>query len=230
MPASGIFEGLITYKPGTWEVVNVLAETFEPSADGLQFAFKLKEGIQFHGGYGEVTAEDVKFSYERIAGLTKPEIDSPYKGDWAACRRSRSTDTYSGTIILKEPFAAAHDDDAARVLRLVLSKKAVEERGEEYATSPIGTGPYEFVEWKPKQQVPMQRFADYGGASSDILGTLVGRDRLHPHRRGQRCRHRARDGRDRLRRGSRSTRSAVRGERRLHGPRPRDASTTTGSG
>ena len=68
------------YAPGTWDLVNQLAETFEPSADGLQFAFKLKEGIQFHGGYGEVTAEDVKFSYERIAGLTTPPLDpeSPY--------------------------------------------------------------------------------------------------------------------------------------------------------
>ena len=75
--ATGVFEGLVTYKPGTWEVVNKLAETFEPSADGLQFDFKLKEGIQFHGGYGELTAEDVKFSYERIAGLTKPKIDRP---------------------------------------------------------------------------------------------------------------------------------------------------------
>ena len=168
----GVYEGLITYKPGTWEVVNVLAETFEPSADGLQFAFKLKEGIQFHGGYGELTAEDVKFSFERTAGLTKPAIESPYKGDWVALQEVQVTDTYSGTIILKEPFSALMSTTLPVYSGLVLSKKAVEERGEEYATSPIGTGPYEFVEWKPKQHVRVQRFADYGGASSDFLGTL----------------------------------------------------------
>ena len=57
-----VYEGLVSYKPGTWELVNTLAQEFEPSADGLRFAFALKEGIPFHGGYGEVTAEDVKFS------------------------------------------------------------------------------------------------------------------------------------------------------------------------
>ena len=72
-------EGLVTYKPGTFEVVNQLAATFEPSADGLSYEFTLKEGILWQKDYGEVTAEDVKFSYERIAGLTTPKIDSPVR-------------------------------------------------------------------------------------------------------------------------------------------------------
>ena len=55
-----------TFKPGTTEVVNTLAESLEVSDDHLTYTFKLKEGIQFHGGYGEVTAEDVKSSYERF--------------------------------------------------------------------------------------------------------------------------------------------------------------------
>jgi peptide/nickel transport system substrate-binding protein len=169
--AFGVFEGLVTYKPGTWEVVNQLAETFEPSADGLQFAFKLKEGIQFHGGYGELTADDVKFSFERTAGLTKPKIDSPYKGDWSALQEVKVDGPYEGTIILKEPFAPLMATTLPVFSGWVVSKKAVEERGDKYATSPIGTGPYEFVEWKPKQHVKLQRFADYGGASSDLLGT-----------------------------------------------------------
>src|SRR5688500_8710496 len=44
--------------------VNVLAETWEISEDGLRIDFTLKQGVQFHGGYGELTAEDVKFSLE----------------------------------------------------------------------------------------------------------------------------------------------------------------------
>ncbi|MCA1703355.1 MAG: hypothetical protein LC808_08870, partial [Actinobacteria bacterium] len=42
---SSINEGLITYKPGTFEVVNQLAEKFEPSSDGLTYDFTLKQGI-----------------------------------------------------------------------------------------------------------------------------------------------------------------------------------------
>lgn len=169
--AFGVFEGLVTYKPGTWEVVPQLAETFEPSADGLQFKFKLKEGIQFHGGYGELTADDVKFSYERTAGLTKPAIDSPYKGDWSALKEVKVDGPYEGTIILKERFAPIMATTLPVFSGWVVSKKAVEDRGKKYATSPIGTGPYEFAEWKPKQQARVQRFAEYGGASSDLLGT-----------------------------------------------------------
>jgi peptide/nickel transport system substrate-binding protein len=62
-----IYEGLVTFRPGTWEVVNNLAESFEPSADGLRYHFTLKKGIEWQKGYGEVRASDVKFSYERIA-------------------------------------------------------------------------------------------------------------------------------------------------------------------
>lgn len=169
--AHGVFEGLITYKPGTWEIVNQLADTFEPSADGLQFHFTLKQGIPFHGGYGELTAEDVKFSYERTAGLTRPKIDSPYKNDWAALQEVKVAGPYEGTIILKEPFAPMMTTTLPIFSGWVVSKKAVEERGKKFATSPIGTGPYEFAEWKPKQQARVTRFADYGGASTDLLGT-----------------------------------------------------------
>ena len=115
----GIFEGLITYKPGTWEVVNQLAETFEPSADGLQFAFKLKEGIQFHGGYGELTAEDVKFSYERTAGLTTAGDRLAVQGRLVA--RAAGGQGRRHVLGHDHPQGAvlrAHGDDAARLLRL----------------------------------------------------------------------------------------------------------------
>jgi peptide/nickel transport system substrate-binding protein len=166
---AGTYEQLVSYKPGTLDRVNSLAETFEPSSDGLSIHFKLKEGIPFHKDYGEVTAEDVKFSFERVAGLTKPKIDSPYKGDWAALKEVQVDSTYEGTIVLKEKFAP--------LLRTTLpviyagsihSKKAVEELGDKYATNPVGTGPYEFAEWVPKQHVIVKRFADWGGASSEL--------------------------------------------------------------
>ena len=81
--ATNIFEQLVAYKPGTFDTANTLAESWEGSTDGLRWQFKLKEGIPFHKDYGEVTAEDVKYSFERIAGLTKPKLESPYAGDWA---------------------------------------------------------------------------------------------------------------------------------------------------
>ena len=43
MVDGAVYEGLITYKPGTYDVVNQLAETFVPSADGTSFHFTLKK-------------------------------------------------------------------------------------------------------------------------------------------------------------------------------------------
>jgi peptide/nickel transport system substrate-binding protein len=171
-PATTILEGLVTFKPGTLEVVNQLAETFTPSSDGLSFHFTLKKGIHFHGNYGEVTSEDVKYSYERIAGLTKPKLDSPYSGDWApALKEVKIKDKYSGIIILNQPFAPLMRSTLPAASGYVLSKKAVEERGKKFGTNPIGTGPYQFVSWTPMQRFVVKRFARYGGASKHFLGS-----------------------------------------------------------
>jgi peptide/nickel transport system substrate-binding protein len=161
-----VYEGLVTYRPGTSEVMNALAESFESSPDGLRHDFVLKEGIEFHGGYGEVTADDVKFTYERIAGLTTPKVESGYAGDWVTLREVQVTGRYSGTIVLETPFTPLLTTTLPLNSGFVLSQKAVAERGEEYATNPIGTGPYEFSEWTPKRQIMLTRFSGYGGASS----------------------------------------------------------------
>jgi peptide/nickel transport system substrate-binding protein len=159
--ATNVFEGLISYKPGTFEVVNVLAETIDVSADGLVIDFKLKEGIQFHGGYGELTAEDVKFSYER---LIDPELDSAYAGDWAALDHVEVTGTYTGQIIMSQYYAPLWTTTLPVNAGWILSKAAYEANGVEgMALNPIGTGPYEFVEIRLAEAVVLERYADYWG-------------------------------------------------------------------
>lgn len=163
--SNGIMQPLVGYKPGTWDLVNVLAESLEQSEDGLTIDFKLKEGIQFHGGYGELTAEDVKFSYERIAD---PATESYYSIDWETLDHVEVTGKYTGQIILKEPFAPLWNSTLPLVSSWVLSKKAFEEMGgEEFALHPIGTGPYEFTEWVPNQYVKLTRFQDYWGEAPE---------------------------------------------------------------
>lgn len=165
--ASCVFEGLVAFKPGTYELENVLAEEFTPSEDGLSIHFKLKPGIPFHGGYGDVTADDVKYTFERVAGLTDPPVESPYVGDWSPyLKEVRVAGPLEGDIILSSPFSPLFRTTLPLLSGLVLCKKAVEERGEEFATKPIGTGPYEVVEFTPDQQVVIKPFEDYGGAGA----------------------------------------------------------------
>jgi len=165
MVMDNIGQGLVSYKPGTWEVVNVLADEIQQSDDGLTIDFKLKEGIQFQKGYGEMTAEDVKFSYERFLDEA---LNAPYRGDWAPLDHVEVTGKYTGQIILKEPFAPLWTTTLPLGSGMVLSKKALEELGpEKFGQSPIGTGPYEFVEWKPKEKITLKRFEGYWGDPSE---------------------------------------------------------------
>ena len=47
-------EGLISFRPGTFTNANCLATSLEPSKDGKRIHFKLRQGVEFHGGYGEL--------------------------------------------------------------------------------------------------------------------------------------------------------------------------------
>ena len=97
-----IFSNLVKAKPGErWDWQLDAAESIE-QVDDTHIDFTLRKGIQFTGGFGELTADDVKYSFERIAD---PKNESPYRDDWVVLDRVEVKDPYSGTIVLKEPFA-----------------------------------------------------------------------------------------------------------------------------
>ena len=129
--------------------------------------FTLRKGIQFTGGFGELTAEDVKFSFERIAD---PKNESPYKDDWAVLDRVEVKDPYSGTIVLKEPFAPLVDDQPGARLGLDrLEARRSKPAGGKFTTEPPATsGPYVLKEWQPKQRTILARNPDFYGPAPDF--------------------------------------------------------------
>ena len=70
--------------------------------DPTHVAFELNPGIMYSDGYGELTAEDAKFSFER---MVNPALKSPFAQDWATLDHVEVKDKYSGVIVLKAPFA-----------------------------------------------------------------------------------------------------------------------------
>lgn len=160
-----IFSHLMRYKPGSSDLVLDAAESVDVSEDGKVVTFKLKEGIQFHKGYGEMTAEDVKFSFERIID---PEVDSPYKSDWKTLDHVEVTGKYSGKIILKKPLASLFTSTIPYTSGAIISKKAYEELGEKFATNPVGSGPYYWKDWQPGQRIILERFDAYYGDKPDF--------------------------------------------------------------
>ncbi len=158
-----VIDGLVRYGPNSYDVVNQLAETIEQSADGLTIDFKLREGVMWHKGYGEVTTEDVKFSFERFID---PELAAEYKDDWATLDHVEIVDKYTGKIILKEPFAPLWKTTLPVASGNILCKKYVEEIGvEAFQTNILGCGPYTFDTWEPKSRIVLKRNPDYYGGT-----------------------------------------------------------------
>ncbi|MFW6049263.1 MAG: ABC transporter substrate-binding protein [Candidatus Bipolaricaulota bacterium] len=155
-----IFSRLMKYEPGSQELTLDAAKSVDVSEDGKVVTFELKQGIQFHEDYGELTAEDVKFSYERIID---PENDSPYKSSWRTLDHVEVTGEYTGKLVFDEPLASLFTTSIPYTAGAIVSKEAYEDLGDEFATHPIGSGPYRWKSWTPNQEIVLEKFDDYYG-------------------------------------------------------------------
>lgn len=154
-----IYSKLVRYKPNSYELENDAVESITQSSDNLEVSFKLRKGIRWHKGYGELTAEDVKYSYERAAN---PEL-SAYSADFATLDRVEISDKYSGKLVFNKPFAPLWKTTLPWMVGDIISKKAHQDLGDKLWTNPIGTGPYVFEEWVPKQKVEVRKFDGFYG-------------------------------------------------------------------
>ncbi len=157
-----VMEGLFRYSPaGILEPQ--LAETYTVSADGLTVDFTLRKGVMWQRGYGELTMDDVKYSYERFLAEPKPA----YADDFATLDHVEIVDQYTGKLVFKQPQATLWTSVLPMTSGLIVSKKFYEEAGpDKVKTDIVGTGPYLFAQWTPKQSVVLKRNPDYWGSQS----------------------------------------------------------------
>lgn len=127
--------------------------------------FTLKPGQMFTDGYGEMTADDVKFSFERFI-LGQDGRESPYKGEWAGLKQVDVTGTHTGTIVLERPRAGLFTIAIGDVAGSILSRRAVTERGREHNTRPVGSGAMMVTSFEKQRQVVLRRNPAFGGAPS----------------------------------------------------------------
>ena len=154
-----IYAGLVSNEPGdSWDWKSVAVESIE-QLDPMTIAFKLRDKIGFTDGFGQMTAEDVKFSIERVAD---PANESPYAGDWAALKEVEVKDTLSGIIHLKNAFAPLWTSTLPTTTCSILSKAAVEAAGGKLGAEPVAqSGQYILTEWTPKQRTVLKRNPDW---------------------------------------------------------------------
>ena len=132
-----------------------LAESFEASKDGLNYDFVLRDGVHFHNG-DPVTAEDVKFSFERYRGASH----DMFKERVAAVE---TPDARHVRFMLKNPwpdFLTFYG--SATGAGWVVPKKYVEKVGDDgFKKAPIGAGPYKFVSFTPGVELTLEANEGY---------------------------------------------------------------------
>jgi peptide/nickel transport system substrate-binding protein len=154
-----IFDGLIgqdeslTLKPAlatSWRAV-----------DDTTWEFKLREGVRFHDG-SPFTAEDVKFSLERIPAVTGPMPMTLYT---KRAQSAQVVDPLTIRVTTNGP-APTLPNDFTRLM-IVSHKIGMEPRNEQFnaGTAAFGTGPYKYVKWEPRGDLVMERFDGWWGGS-----------------------------------------------------------------
>src|SRR6266850_2953604 len=150
-----IHDALVRPLPGQ-KMGASLAESWTESPDGLVYEFRLRRGLKFHNG-DPITAEDVKFSFDRYNGAGARELRA----------RVRQVEVVDPTVIrfhLKEPWPdfMTFYGTTATAAGIVLPRKYTEQAGPDgFRQRPVGAGPYRFVSQRPGIDVTLEAFPAY---------------------------------------------------------------------
>ncbi len=169
--ATAIYSSLVKYKPGmTTEVEGDLAEKWETSPDGKTYTFHLRKGVKWQGNYGEVTADDVKYTFERIRDQ---KTASPYASDFANVEAMEVKDEYTFSITFKTPNVAFIRAVAAFRPGRIVKKEAIEKFGKEYTANAVGSGPYVLEKWTPNSEIVLAKNPEYWNAAKYTIDRIV---------------------------------------------------------
>ena len=133
-----------------------LAESWSESEDGLTYEFKLRPNLNFHNG-DPLTAEDVKFSFDRYKGAAASVLHEHVK-------EVEIVDPRTVRFHLNEawPDFMTFFGTPASGAGLVVPKKYITEVGDDgFKKHPIGAGPYKFVSTKPGIEIVLEANTDY---------------------------------------------------------------------
>lgn len=177
--STNILEGLYRLTPDGTQIEPALAEDAQMSEDGLTWTITLRNAT-FHDGT-PVTAQDVKFSFERLAS---PDLQSPKASlldgiVGTAEARSGDANEISGITVqddqtvefeLTDPSSAFESLLASPNLAVV-SDEAVQSLGDDFATQVVSAGPFTLSEWNANESIVATSFDNYwdGAPSLDSV-------------------------------------------------------------
>ncbi|MEK5038104.1 ABC transporter substrate-binding protein [Sporosarcina sp. FSL K6-3457] len=161
--AGNVFETLYTLN-ANYEPVPMLAESVDVSEDGKTYTFKLREGVKFHNGE-EMTAEDVVASMNRWVTTSS---------------RAKSLLTNAEFTVQDPTTVVLTLESATSDVLIILATKAqfpaimpaamVEAASAEGVNEYIGTGPFQFEEWKQDQYIHLVKNEEYQAVEAEASG------------------------------------------------------------
>ena len=153
-----IFDAL-TQIEADGSVAPLLAQSWTPSAEATVWEFTIRSGAKFHNGQ-PVTAQDVAWSYQRLADETK----SPVRTYISKVKSVEVVEPNKVRFTLSEPYAPF---DRQVSLISIVPRKAFEEMGAaQFALTPVGAGPFKVVAWKKDDRVELEAFSRILGRRS----------------------------------------------------------------
>ena len=149
-----LHDAMVTPMPDGPETPS-LAQSWQNSEDGLTYEFTIREGVKFHNGE-PVTAEDVKFSFERYRGaaheLMKQQVATVEAPDPQHVRFRMNAPWPDFLTFYSSASGAGW----------IVPKKYVEKVGNDgFKKAPVGAGPYKFVSFTPGVELVLEAFDGY---------------------------------------------------------------------
>ena len=149
-----LHDALVKPMPGK-RLAPSLAESWSASEDGLSYEFQLRGDVKFHNGE-PVTAEDVKYSFQRYRGASH----DLFKARVAAVETPNPRHV---RFKLRQPWSDFMDFyGTATGAGWIVPKKYLEKVGDDgFKKAPIGAGPYKFVSFEPGVELVLEAFDGY---------------------------------------------------------------------